>query len=67
MIMPVKFILYAIITPFVILAIDSLNINQIFKKNKVFQSRLFIFFIALALIYLVTNFIYDCAITSKII
>ena len=65
--MLVKFLLYAFITPLVILALDSLNINQIFKKNKVFQARLFYFFLALSLIYLVTNFIYDCASLSKII
>lgn len=65
--MLVKFLLYAFITPLVILALDSININQIFKKNKVFQARLFYFFLALSLIYLVTNFIYDCASLSKII
>ena len=62
-----KFLLYAFITPLVILALDSININQIFKKNKIFQARLFYFFLALSLIYLVTNFIYDCASLSKII
>ena len=59
--------LYALVTPFVILALNSLNINQIFKKNKIFEARLFFFFIALSLIYLVTNFIYDCATISKIL
>lgn len=62
-----KFLLYTIVTPFVILSLDSININQIFKKNKVFGARLFIFFIAISMIYLVTNFIYDCATYSKII
>lgn len=65
--MPIKFLLYAAVTPFVILALDSVNINQIFKKNKVFGARLFLFLIAISLIYLVTNFIYDCATYSKII
>lgn len=65
--MPIKFMLYALVTPFVILALNSLNINQIFKKNKIFEARLFFFFIALSLIYLVTNFIYDCATISKIL
>lgn len=65
--MLVKFLLYALITPLVIIALDSLNINKFFKKNKIFQARLFYFFLALALIYLVTNFIYDCASLSKII
>ncbi len=65
--MLVKFLLYAFVTPFVILALDSVNINQIFKKNQVFKARLFFFFLAISLIYLVTNFIYDCASVSKII
>jgi len=65
--MPIKFMLYALVTPFVILALNSLNINQIFKKNKIFEARLLFFFIALSLIYLVTNFIYDCATISKIL
>lgn len=65
--MSAKFLLYVITTPFVILALNSININKIFKKNKVFEARLFYFFIALSLIYLVTNFIYDCASFSKII
>ena len=65
--MSAKFLIYVIVTPFVILALNSVNINKIFKKNMVFQARLFYFFIALALIYLITNFIYDCASLSKIV
>lgn len=65
--MTTKFLLYLFITPFVIYSLDSVNINQIFKKNKVFQARLFYFFLALSIIYLVTNFIYDCSTYSKII
>ena len=64
--MNVKIILYAIVTVFVILAMDSLNINGIFKKNQIFKARLFFFFLAISLIYLVTNFIYDIATISKI-
>ncbi len=57
--MKVKFILYLIVGILVIWSMDSLNINQIFKKNRVIQARLFYFFISISLIYLVTNFIYD--------
>lgn len=64
--MNAKFILYIFVTPFVVMALDSLNINGIFKKNKVLQARLFIFILALALIYLVTNFIIDFSSVSKI-
>ncbi len=64
--MQIKFILYIIVTPFVILALDSININQILKKNKGFQAKLLFFFIALVFIYLITNCIYECATISKI-
>ena len=65
--MSAKFLVYVIVTPFVILALNSVNINRIFKKNMVFQARLFYFFLAISLIYLVTNFIIDCASIPKII
>ena len=54
-----KFILYILVGMAVIWAMDSININQIFKKNKVHQARLFYFFLTIALVYLVTNFLYD--------
>ena len=60
-----KIALYFLITVLVIISLDSININNIFKKNKIFQARLF-FFLAISLIYLVTNFIYEIATTIKI-
>lgn len=54
-----KLLVYLIITAVVALALDSININQMFKKNKVFQARLFYFLLALALIYLISNLIFD--------
>lgn len=61
-----KITLYFLITILVIISLESLNINNIFKKNKIFQARLFYFFLAISLIYLVTNFIYEIATTIKI-
>lgn len=61
-----KITLYFLITILVIISLDSININNIFKKNKIFQARLFYFFLAISLIYLVTNFIYDFTTTIKI-
>lgn len=61
-----KFYLYVVVTFIVIWAMDSLNINGIFKKNRVYQARIFYFLLALALIYLVTNFIYDISLTVNI-
>lgn len=60
-----KFFLYIIVTILVIWAMDSLNINGIFKKNKVIQARLLYFFLGLSLIYLVTNFLMDLFTTIK--
>lgn len=54
-----KLLVYLIVTAVVAVALDSININQIFKKNKVFQARLFYFLIALSLIYLISNLIFD--------
>ena len=57
--MSVKFFIYIFVTILVVWSMDSININQIFKKNKVFQARLFYFLLVLVMIYLVTNFLYD--------
>ncbi len=65
--MNIKFLLYVMVTPFVILSLNSININKIFKKNMIFQARLFYFFLAISMIYLITNFIFDCASISKIL
>lgn len=61
-----KFFLYILVTIAVIWAMDSVNINQIFKKNKILQARVFYFFLAISLIYLVTNFIMDLFTSCKI-
>jgi uncharacterized membrane protein YwzB len=57
--MNVKILLYIFIGFVVLFAMDSLNINGIFKKNRVIQARVLYFMIFMSLTYLVTNFIYD--------
>ena len=54
-----KFLIYIISTILVIWSMESVNINQIFKKNRVFQARVFYFLLGISLIYLVTNFFMD--------
>ena len=54
-----KFFLYILVTLLVIWSLDSVNIYQIFNKNKVTQARVFYFLLALSMIYLVTNFLFD--------
>ena len=46
--MSAKFFLYLFSTIIVIYSIDSININQIFKKNRVVQARVFYFLLALS-------------------
>ncbi|MBP5678600.1 MAG: DUF1146 domain-containing protein [Bacilli bacterium] len=58
--MTFKFVLYCVITISVIWTMDTININQIFKKNvNPLQAKLFYFFLVLSMSYLVTNCIYD--------
>ena len=60
-----KVFLYILVAIFVIWSMDSININQIFKKNRVVQARIFYFFLGLSLIYLVTNFFLDLFTSMK--
>ena len=38
---------------------DSININVIFKKNKVIQARVFYLVLVLVFTYLLASFLYD--------
>ena len=55
----VKTIFYLIITCITLWALDSVRLNEIFKKNRYIQSRIIYLFLTLSLSYLVVNFIYD--------
>lgn len=55
----IKLIIYVLSFFVSLIALDSININHIFKKNKVMQARLFYLLLAVSLSYLITNFIYD--------
>ena len=58
-----KFFLYILMGFTVFYAMDSLNINGMFKKGRVIQARIMYFLIFMCLTYLSTNFIYDLFIT----
>ncbi len=62
-----KIFLYILNTILILWSIDSVNINQIFKKNRITQAKVFYFFICMILIYLLTNFEMDIFETFKII
>jgi len=55
----IKFVIYLIVMPLVIYVMDSVNISVIFKKNKVYQARIFYILLVFGLSYLVVNFLYD--------
>ncbi|MBR2828890.1 MAG: DUF1146 family protein [Bacilli bacterium] len=61
-----KFFLYIVITMLVIWAMDSININRIFKQNRVLQARIFYFLLGISMIYLVTNFLWDLFISVNL-
>lgn len=65
--MNIKFIIYVFVAIIVIWSMDSININQIFKKNHVKQAKLFYFLMCLALTYLITNFIFDFFFATQIV
>ena len=65
--MTIKTILYIVTVPLSIWALDALNIENKFKKNRYYQSRLLYLFISFSLSYLVVNFLYDFFINSKFI
>ena len=57
----VKLILYILVIPLVVFAMDSVNINGIFKKGQsnYYQARFFYMLLVVSLSYLVVNFIND--------
>ena len=57
--MTLKGLIYLITVIITILSLESLNISGIFKKNRYYTSRVLYLIVAMALSYLVTNFLYD--------
>ena len=52
-------LLYILVLIMVIWAMDGININHIFKTNKILQARVFYIMIIFSITYLVSNFIID--------
>lgn len=55
----IKAILYVIVMLLTTYALDSVNINFIFKKNKILQARILYIMIVFIISYLFVNFLYD--------
>ncbi len=65
--MNVKLILYVVILPLSLFALDSLSIENKFKKNRIYQARLLVLFLAMSMSYLVVNFLTDVFLNSNFI
>lgn len=65
--MSAKAFLYLFSTIIVIYSIDSININQIFKKNKIMQAKIFYFLLAICMIEILTSFFYNLFEATKFI
>lgn len=65
--MSVRKILYVVILPLVIWALDSININGIFKKNRYYQARLLYLIISMSITYLIVNFLMDFFESSRFV
>lgn len=63
--MNIKTILYLVSVPLSLWALDSINIQNIFKKNRKYQATLLYLFVGLSLSYLAVNFFYDFFLNSK--
>lgn len=65
--MYLKAILYIVFVFVAIWALDSVKIENIFKKNKYYSSRALYLMLSMSLAYLVVNFLYDFFNYSKFI
>ena len=57
--MSIKIMIYVFTTLLTIFMFDSLNINHLFKKNRILEAKIIIILISISISYLVTNYIYD--------
>lgn len=65
--MTIKILLYCVVLPLSVWAIDCLNIEKLLKKNRYYQARILYFFLSMCMSYLVVNFLYDVFLNSKVI
>lgn len=65
--MNIKTILYLVTVPLTIWAVESINVQNLFKKNRKYQATLLYLIISISLSYLVVNFFYDFFLNSKFI
>lgn len=65
--MMIKAIMYAIMLPFTIWALEGLELNKLFKQSRIIQARITYMLISISISYLVVNFLYNFYECFKII
>lgn len=63
----IRIILYCVCVPLSIWALDSINITNVFKKNRYYASRVLYLMLALGLSYLTVNFFMDFFTSTRFI
>lgn len=63
----IKVVLYIMLFSFTIWVMEGLDLNKLFKQGRIVQARVMYLMIAMAISYLVTNFLYDFFMNCKII
>ena len=61
----VRIILYVFFVPISVWALDSININNLFKKNRYLQARILYLLCAISLSYLAVNFFMDFFLSTQ--
>lgn len=54
-----KLFLYALTLMIATFIVSGLNINNIFKKNHIWEAKFFVVSLILGISYILTNFLYD--------
>lgn len=64
--MILKLAIYIVVIPFVIWVLDSINLNSIFKKNKIVQAKIFYLMVTFITSYLIVSFLFDFLTSTSI-
>jgi len=62
-----KALLYVLFTMLSAYILSSINYKNFFKKNKIWEAKAFIILLSFIMSYLITNFVTDFILSSKII
>ena len=63
----IKAILYILMFPISIWALEGLNLNKLFKQSRIYQARIVCLLIAMSISYLAVNFLYDFFLNFQIV